>query len=534
MRKTLFFLGPPTGQASPISPLIECLDLAASDATRQALSDFNRRLIAKAGRGPLDPRPIAPIWAEPLEQRQYTQFAGGLLGDAVRRDPVIALEDPGLARMLPIWRAACLHHAVTPLVVLIARDPRDVAADLATRFGLASEQAYLLWLAHMLAAEEFSRPMRRTVLNHDALYADWRSTITAAFASLDLAPPETQGPKAMALDHWLVAHAATPHPERRDISGDQPFEQLAMQLHGTMLRSAPEDRLDRHEWNKARATMKTALAEHAPDAAPPGPAEYPADDEPILARTREVSGTSRHVILHYHLFKNAGTSLDQTLKAHFGQAWSEREGQGAGWRSADIADYIAEHPQISVLSSHTALLPVPRIADVMVHPLIMLRHPLDRVRSIYEFERRQTKDTEGSILARGTDLAGYITWRLDRDGDRSIRNFQTLRLAQALPPTEGTELIRAMAAVSALPNVGVVEAYDASLRAFTLALAPHFPGLSLTPTRANVTQRPGLSLDDRLRELQQELGEGLYERLVEANAADLELHRFALRRYQDS
>jgi hypothetical protein len=246
------------------------------------------------------------------------------------------------------------------------------------------------------------------------------------------------------------------------------------------------------------------------------------------------SAATRHLILHYHLFKNAGTSLDSALRAHFKDAWHEREGPGPGWLSDGIAAFIAAHPRIVVLSTHTGLLPVPAVPGVTVHPLIFLRHPLDRVRSIYDFESKQDAETEGARVARTTDLKGYVSWRVTRKGDRSIRDFQTYRFAMALPPSTGSEAERASAALDVLPHVGVVECFDASLAAFEAALSPIFPGLVLKPTKANVTQRADLTLDDRLEHLRRDLGESLYAQLEEANQADLALHRLAMDRYLHS
>jgi len=34
---------------------------------------------------------------------------------------------------------------------------------------------------------------------------------------------------------------------------------------------------------------------------------------------------ARTILIHYHLFKNAGTSLDAVLKENFGDKWITRE-----------------------------------------------------------------------------------------------------------------------------------------------------------------------------------------------------------------
>jgi len=238
---------------------------------------------------------------------------------------------------------------------------------------------------------------------------------------------------------------------------------------------------------------------------------------------------SRKIILHYHLFKNAGTSVDHSLKANFRGHWHAQEGKASGWPSAEVTDYLLAHTEIKVLSSHTALLPVPVIEGANIYPVIFIRHPIDRVRSIYDFERKQTDITEGSKMAKITDLCGFVEWRLQRKGDRSLRNFQTHRVAAAIPESQTASKLseedRALLAIDALPFVGIVEQYDHSLARLQDWLLPVFDGIELQPTKANVTQRSDQSLDERLAALRAELGPTLYKALIDANQSDLNLYR---------
>jgi len=237
---------------------------------------------------------------------------------------------------------------------------------------------------------------------------------------------------------------------------------------------------------------------------------------------------SRDIVIHYHLFKNAGTSVDNSLKVNFKQHWHAQEGEDSGWLSPDVTDYLLEHSDIKVLSSHTALMPVPVIKGANIYPVIFIRHPIDRVRSIYDFERKQTDVTEGSKMAKITDLCGFVEWRLHREHDRSIRNFQTYRFAAAIPDSQTASKLseeeRALLAIDVLPFIGIVEQYDRSLECLQGWLSPVFEGIELQPTKVNVTQRSDQSLDERLAALRAELGPTLYKALVDANQSDLNLY----------
>jgi hypothetical protein len=142
----------------------------------------------------------------------------------------------------------------------------------------------------------------------------------------------------------------------------------------------------------------------------------------------------RTIILHYHLFKNAGTSLDRILKQNFGDKWVTREfPQNGGNNTEMVADWIRDTPEAIAYSSHTMIGPIPEVAGVRVVSVMLLRDPIERIKSAYRFERKQQADTWGAQLAKEHDFEGYVRARLARPGDRQCRNFQTARLASLCP-----------------------------------------------------------------------------------------------------
>ncbi|MDF1726212.1 MAG: hypothetical protein P1U53_00550 [Sulfitobacter sp.] len=222
----------------------------------------------------------------------------------------------------------------------------------------------------------------------------------------------------------------------------------------------------------------------------------------------------RTVILHYHLFKNAGTSVDQILRHNFPDEWLGKEFPAKGGdNSALVRDWIVGAPDIHAFSSHTMLGPLPQVPDTRIIPLLMLRDPVARIVSAYHFERQQRADTRGARLAKRHDLEGYVRARLTAPGDRQCRNFQTARLASMVPGTE-PEPVRARRAARLIDKVGLlgsVASFDASMARLANLLRHRFPGFAAPVTRANAGSfRP--SLPSHLRRL-----------LEETNAEDLDL-----------
>lgn len=193
------------------------------------------------------------------------------------------------------------------------------------------------------------------------------------------------------------------------------------------------------------------------------------------------------MVLHYHLFKNAGTSVDRALRDNYGARWVTAEfPPQKGDNSALVADWIAANPEACAFSTHTALGPPPAPADVEVLGLIFLRDPLERALSAYRFERGQQADTFGAQLAKSTDFSGYVRTHLDRPGDRQCHDFHTSRLSMMRPGPE-PELERAIAALEAIDLVGLVEEFDISMGHIAARLDADMGPFSYRPVHLNPT-----------------------------------------------
>ena len=222
--------------------------------------------------------------------------------------------------------------------------------------------------------------------------------------------------------------------------------------------------------------------------------------------------TKRTIILHYHLFKNAGTSLDRILKDNFPDQWVTQEFSGRN-NTAQVQDWILSQPDAVAFSSHTMMGPVPQIDGVRIVSLIFLRDPIARIRSAYRFERTQESDNFGAVLAKVTDFEGYVRVRLSLPHDRQCRNFQTSRLASMVPGSE-PELERATKALKRLSVVGRVEDFSGAMIKLKAALDGFFPEFKFNPVHANRSVAPG-SATDRLGDIG--------TMLIDANQDDLML-----------
>jgi len=95
---------------------------------------------------------------------------------------------------------------------------------------------------------------------------------------------------------------------------------------------------------------------------------------------------NRVVIIHNHLFKNAGTTIDFSLKANFGEKFVDHRDDAAMAEGPNyLGPYLEKNPDIVALSTHTLVLPLPSLDGMYLPMIMMLRHPIERVTSIYHF-----------------------------------------------------------------------------------------------------------------------------------------------------
>jgi len=250
----------------------------------------------------------------------------------------------------------------------------------------------------------------------------------------------------------------------------------------------------------------------------------------------------RHIILHGHIFKNAGSTFDWSLRRSFGDDFLDhRDNQSMRQqRAKHLATVVANATELTALSSHHLCYPLPQPADVMFHPVYLLRHPIERIQSVYAFERKQNAQTPGAIAAKEKNFVQYVQWRMQEDVPRTIRDYQTSYIAgfhtrQVKATTPADWMQRAMHHLEFLNCVGVVDRYDESMIVFESHLRRHFPNIDLAYVRQNVTQHQGSDqgLFTRVQETLERLG-SLSAEVLSKNSYDLALYRQANQKLDDA
>jgi len=498
-----------------------------------AIAGLNRRVLQELGASWSKPCLLflrgkgavesAPLIREAIRER-YLHSAVGILRSGATDIRPTMVEDPGICPLRDLWDAALRELGYSARVVHIFRNPLEVAALLKERHGLLQSAALQLWVHHNLAG--LTAPGQ-----HDPLVVPYAEVVN----------PES------GLDSRLATYLNVPAPALSEQDLQTEWKRLIEPvIHGT---SIPDHVIGRSplvpslvkrlyilltEWeahnSEQRKAALTDLAASFEDqslfAGNVVAVTLPEQPKPSAKFGSAGADARRKVLIHYHLFKNAGTSVDAILRRNFGDRWINTEFPPRSQvdHQEAIRSFLRDNPHLAAMSSHTLMLPVPRIEGIEIFPILFVRHPLDRLKSAYEFERKQDAMTVGTQLAKGNDFAGYIRARLAIPGDRACRDFQVCRLAMAVPATEGSERDRALAAVERLPFVGLVEAFAASAELLQQLVQPMFPEFRSFDVRANVTAARRDNLAERLDDIREELGETCFDMVMAANEADMALY----------
>ena len=252
----------------------------------------------------------------------------------------------------------------------------------------------------------------------------------------------------------------------------------------------------------------------------------------------------RTVIVHYHLLKNAGSTVDQILKQTFVEKWGTYDTDDPAGRITPkaLAEYIRAHPELGAVSSHQCVPQLPAVNGLLVLPIIFLRHPLDRARSVYEFERRQGQElgpiSKGADHAARLSFANYLRWRFESVENGVVHNYQTAWLCSTMRNVMKTQIREvdfevAKKVIEALPAFGLVERFDESLSWFCDVFLSWGIEFNIEYSATNVSPDREATLEARLERTQQLLGKAMWDELIERNAWDIRLHKFAQRLFSE-
>ena len=256
-----------------------------------------------------------------------------------------------------------------------------------------------------------------------------------------------------------------------------------------------------------------------------------------------MSVSRRNVICHYHIFKNSGSSFDKLLLENYGDNFLEFDGPFRFSKiSQDELLKVALNSNASAISCHQINLPVPTSVDVRFLPVVFLRHPLLRLRSIHRF----SMESPDTTIAAAEVTESFSSWvercRTNPQLIQMLSNAQTRMLsavygrpAIARRDKKGGFELDMDQAKRNLDNVELLartEFFNDDVAKFPALLEKYGVHFEFAESEAvNSTSTDLMSpIDIRLKKLRESIGNQCFDELLALNWQDMALYEYACER----
>lgn len=168
-----------------------------------AIMSLNDDILHSAGSMWSDWLEFNPGWYDSPVVDDFLERASTVLHAEYGMSPLFVLKDPRNCRLTRFWFDVLDRADVMPLVVIPLRNPLEVVDSLEERDGMHRDFAMLLWLRHVLDAEQGSRGRRRVFLNYENLLDDWVGVADRMQDSLGISWPRFSALTAIDMENFL-------------------------------------------------------------------------------------------------------------------------------------------------------------------------------------------------------------------------------------------------------------------------------------------------------------------------------------------
>ncbi|MCV6596343.1 MAG: sulfotransferase [Mangrovicoccus sp.] len=164
------------GYPLPQDPMLGTVHNPKGYFESNAIRHANDRALAAIGRNWSDCRP-PDLSALPDKEAILCDLEQTLLAEFPQADK-IALKDPRISLLLPLWLEICERQNYAAKIILMRRHPEEVAASLNRRDNMPFATGYYLWSRYTLEAERHSRGTSRLRVDSKALMQAPEATLS--------------------------------------------------------------------------------------------------------------------------------------------------------------------------------------------------------------------------------------------------------------------------------------------------------------------------------------------------------------------
>src|SRR5918997_1578068 len=148
------------------------------------LVDLHVEMLGEMGSRWDDWRSFEPAALGPERLSHYRHEISRLISEEYGDASPFVLKDPRLCRFVPFYEEVLGGLDVEPRFVLPHRNPVAVLDSLASRDDMSAPFASLVWLRHVLDAEQATRGRPRVFLAYEECLDDWRAAAGKISAGL--------------------------------------------------------------------------------------------------------------------------------------------------------------------------------------------------------------------------------------------------------------------------------------------------------------------------------------------------------------
>ena len=163
----------------------------------------NDALLAAASSAWDDIRPLNWSTLPARSHLEFVQDLKQLIREEYDFSQLFVLKDPRISRMVAPYQRAIEGIGFDAAYVVSVRNPLDVVASLTARDKMTPGYASLLWLRHVLDAEQSTRGSTRAISRYETLMADWQSAVSDIAQRLTISWPNSLEAAASEIDSFL-------------------------------------------------------------------------------------------------------------------------------------------------------------------------------------------------------------------------------------------------------------------------------------------------------------------------------------------
>ena len=123
--------------------------------------------------------PLPEQWWEDVNLEEFKKQIKDTLKTEFGEKNLFAIKDPRLCRLLPLWTKVLEEINTQPYVLIILRNPSQIAASLLSRNHFPKNKSLILWANYILFAELYSRKYKRKFIQFEDLLSNPNKVLTS-------------------------------------------------------------------------------------------------------------------------------------------------------------------------------------------------------------------------------------------------------------------------------------------------------------------------------------------------------------------